>query len=306
MATRTIPSTTLPAPRKSDEDLERRRRDPSREVGRISTGILGLVLLLLGAGLIVALFSIWPLVEPMRTPEAVSDRVWSVLWAFDWVVSRDTALLLLVVVVSMLGSFVHVATSFATYAGNRRLYSSWVWWYVLRASIGAGLALILYFVVRGGLFSGSATSESLNPYGIAAIAGLTGLFSKQATDKLREVFDTVLSTSGDADRADKATHTAPQLDSVVPNTTPAMKMSLSVALFGHGFLAQSVVRLRRVQAAEGSREVPIVRVTDRAAHVVIPADMVSSAGDIEIVVENPEPGGGESRGVMLSVFQDAE
>jgi len=34
-----------------------------------------------------------------------------------------------------------------------------------------------------------ACAGDLSPYGITALAGLTGMFSKQATDKLREVFD---------------------------------------------------------------------------------------------------------------------
>lgn len=47
---------------------------------------------------------------------------------------------------------------------------------------------------------GSSGTGATNPYGFSGIAGLCGLFSKQATDKLREICDTLLSTTGDGDR----------------------------------------------------------------------------------------------------------
>jgi hypothetical protein len=45
------------------------------------------------------------------------------------------------------------------------------------------------------------TAGDLSPYGVAAVAGLAGLFSKQATDKLREVFETLFKTEKVTDRA---------------------------------------------------------------------------------------------------------
>ena len=79
------------------------------------------------------------------------------------------------------------------------------WWYVLRFLIGAALALILYFALRGGLIGTDGTSTDVNPYGVAALSALAGLFSKQATDKLSEVFDTFFQTRqgyGDDRRTD--------------------------------------------------------------------------------------------------------
>lgn len=115
----------------------------------------------------------------------------------------ELELLLIVMVSGAVGSFVHAATSFASYVGNRKLGSSWLWWYVLRPFIGAGLAVIFYFVVRGGfLQAGSSAADALNLYGLAALGGLSGMFSKQATDKLREVFDNVFKVARD-DRENK-------------------------------------------------------------------------------------------------------
>ena len=44
-------------------------------------------------------------------------------------------------------------------------------------------------------------------FGVAAIAGMTGMFSKQATDKLREVFETLFGVKDD--RPDKLTGDRP-------------------------------------------------------------------------------------------------
>lgn len=65
----------------------------------------------------------------------------------------------------------------------------------LRPFIGSALALLVYFAARGGLISGNAGAKDLSPYGIGALAALAGMFSKQATDKLREVFENLFKTT---------------------------------------------------------------------------------------------------------------
>ena len=105
--------------------------------------------------------------------------------------TAEVRLIWLVVITSALGSYIHTVTSFALYAGNRRLYASWLAWYLLRPAISAALALIFYFALRAGLFSGAAADQTINPFGIAAISGMVGMFSKQATEKLGKIFDTI-------------------------------------------------------------------------------------------------------------------
>lgn len=114
---------------------------------------------------------------------------------FDWALPVDAQVRLmgLVVIASALGSYTHTATSFALFAGNRSLSPSWLAWYLLRPAISAALALIFYFTLRAGLFAGSASDQSVNPFGIAALSGMVGMFSKQATAKLSRVFDTIFS-----------------------------------------------------------------------------------------------------------------
>jgi hypothetical protein len=131
----------------------------------------------------------------------------------------EPRLILLVLVVGALGSYVHTATSFVTYAGNRTLRASWTWWYLLRPFIGMALALIFYFLIRGGLLSAGAEASEVSVFGISAVAGLAGMFSKQATDKLQEVFDNLFRTQagqGDDQRGDKLTGRMSVSEKMIP------------------------------------------------------------------------------------------
>jgi hypothetical protein len=165
-------------------------------------GAIGLYQVVLAILLLGLLFAIWP-------ERPAKDAPWIRLVQIgEWKreIGDDARLILIVLCAGALGSYVHAATSFASYVGNQRLVLSWAWWYVLRPFIGMALALIFYFVVRGGLLSTGAAASDISVFGVAAVAGLVGMFSKQATDKLRELFDNLFRTEqgqGDDARADK-------------------------------------------------------------------------------------------------------
>jgi len=156
------------------------------------TTAFGTYLILLNLILIYLILRLWPGVTP--SPE-VPTRIVIVPNCYSLLVWPEARYLALVALIGALGSYIHLATSFADYLGNRQFVSSWEWWYVLRPFIGAALALLMYFAARGGLISGTSGAQNLSPYGIAALAGLSGLFSKQATDKLRETFENLLKTT---------------------------------------------------------------------------------------------------------------
>ena len=103
---------------------------------------------------------------------------------------------------------------------------SWVGFFVLLPFTGAILAVIFYFVVRGGFFSPQASFENTSPFGFAALSALVGLFSPQATLKLKEIAETIFTkpaAGGDAksqgsaseantERASSTTEAADDLD----------------------------------------------------------------------------------------------
>lgn len=129
--------------------------------------------------------------------------------------SADGRLLMLVMLAGALGSVIHATTSFGDFVGNRQLSANWLWWYILKPVIGTVLATIFYLCVRGGFLAGTTPAESLNLYGIMALAGMVGMFSKQATDKLGEVFDTLFKTipgGGDRRRSESLVVDPPPAD----------------------------------------------------------------------------------------------
>jgi hypothetical protein len=209
----------------------------------------------------------------------------------------SVTLLLLVILMGALGSVVHSATSFADFVGNRRFFSSWIAWYLLRPVVGALLALLMYFAVRGGFFSTSSQNDSVNPYGIAALAGLAGLFSKQATDKLREVFETlfkVSSTDGDAQRRDGLDYEKPTVDEVVPPQATVGARGVKLRIHGEHFTPATVVKVK-------GTALPTSFVNAQELEVNLPDELLAIAGSLSITVGNPAPGGNSEPVAFLVV-----
>ncbi len=155
----------------------------------------------------------------------------------------ETRLLWIVVLAGALGSYIHTVTSFATFVGNRTFSGTWIWWYLLRPPIGVSLALLFYFAVRGGFLSSGAVGSDVSPYGVAALAGLVGMFSKQAADKLRETFDNLFRTAqgqGDDQRRDKLHGSEPVITALDPVSLPANRAEASVTVKGRNFSAAVV------------------------------------------------------------------
>jgi len=215
---------------------------------------------------------------------AASGSGWSkqlyVFWKREPIpyVSDDVRLLLLVMVAGGLGSFIHAATSFVDYVGNRRFVSSWMLWYVMRPLIGSTLALVLYVAVRGGLLSATAGSQSVSPFGVVAIAALAGMFSKQATDKLNEMFSTLFKTSeGDSARKDKL-DAAPKVISFEPVTLhPGAEVDLTVT--GSGFESASIARVK-------GQPRPTTFLSPSKISVKLSASDLAAAGALALTVHN--------------------
>jgi hypothetical protein len=167
---------------------------------------------------------------------------------FRWCISTtfDERLIMLVIIAGILGSFVHAATSLADYIGNDNFNKSWTWFYLLRPSIGMALALVFYFVIRGGFLTTSGGAKDINPYGIAALACLVGMFSKQATDKLSEVFSTLFRAApgeGDQKRKGALKPEAVTVTSITPQPIPAGSTKQVITVNGTYFVDGAVVHL---------------------------------------------------------------
>lgn len=228
------------------------------------------------------------------------------LWepTVDWFtlhrpISDELRLLLIVIIAAGLGSYIHAATSFASYVGNRRMQASWVWWYILRGPIGIALALTFYTVFRGGLLSSGAVGTDVSPFGVAALASMVGLFSKQATDKLRETADNLFRTvpgEGDDARGGKLKPQNPVIDSITPPDVPQGAANVALHLKGKNFSKGAVVQ---VNGAE--RPTDFVSDTALVAHLD-PAD-TAAAGTLTVTVKGPPPANRQSDSATFKVRQ---
>lgn len=116
----------------------------------------------------------------------------------------------------MLGGFVHASQSLVDYMGNRTLHRSWALWYLLRPLQGAVVGAAFYIIARAGLIS---SAGEVNVYGVSALGLLGGWFSKNASDKMKEVFETLFGKGADASRANKMSDDAGKPDATSSTST---------------------------------------------------------------------------------------
>jgi hypothetical protein len=216
-------------------------------------------------------------------------------------ISSDHRLFLTVIAAGALGSLIHSITSFADYVGNRSLGKSWIWWLVLRTPIGIALALLFYLVLRGGLIVPSLPSSTLpadttlllNPYGIAAISAMAGMFSKQAIDKLREVFDTLFQAREPVNRADPLVRAVPVISGHEPAKL-AVGGPIRLNVFGRGFQ-------HGCTASINSKPRNLQWVDDTRLVLSLLAEDLSAATELVLMIHNPGPTGGDSASFLLTV-----
>jgi len=151
-----------------------------RAAGATSLSILVIALLALT---VYALIALWP-------PSANAGAATSHILRIRLTLGSDQRLFIIVALAGALGGLIHSGRSLYEFVGSRSLRRSWMLMYLSLPFIGGGLAVIFYLILRGGLVTG--TSGQVNYFGFAAIAAMVGLFSPQAVEKLKQVFNTVL------------------------------------------------------------------------------------------------------------------
>jgi hypothetical protein len=164
--------------------------------------IWGIAVAALGVALFSAIVNLWPVVEVTPPADAAAttkiveqtQKVTFVWGLFSLDLSKTTGLMLLAAVAGALGGWTTAIRLFAFWAGERKLVATWPWWFGNRVLGGAALALIVYLLIRAGLFGSASATGDVNPYGTAAFAALVGLFTRQAMTKLQALFDTLFQT----------------------------------------------------------------------------------------------------------------
>jgi IPT/TIG domain len=184
------------------------------------------------------------------------------LFWWDLQVEREARLFLVVALAGALGGLVYAIRSLAWYAGNRNLKYSWLLTYPLQPVVGATLATITYVVARGGLIvvTTQTSSDTVNPFGFAALGGLVGLFSSQAAEWLKRIFEQVFTA------APKGKDAAVEITAVDPDRGPE---GIPVTIKGTGLAGAQTVTFGGVEAAG------VIQASDTEVQVIVPKDAKS-------------------------------
>jgi|SRR5579872_118586 len=152
-------------------------------VPRFMILVLCLTAITLSLATLYSLWAFWP-----TTGQASSTSTQPVSWfGFRLTENREFLFFITVAIAGGLGGLIHTVRSFTWYVGNRDLRWSWIPYNFLLPVVGALAGTVFYLVLRAGLFSPSTSVSQASPFGFAAIAILSGLFSSQAFEKLRNL-----------------------------------------------------------------------------------------------------------------------
>jgi hypothetical protein len=103
------------------------------------------------------------------------------------------------------GSIITTILGYLEHASEKKDFErAYAPWHVGWPLMGMLLGLVFYFLLRGGLLAvvpNNAKPEDLSAPALAGVGALVGLFSKDAIEKLREVFSTLLSTEKQAEQS---------------------------------------------------------------------------------------------------------
>jgi hypothetical protein len=113
--------------------------EPPEPPTKLWVAAFGVYLVVLNLSLLYLLLRLWPGQIPMKADHLPVMLIPGLLVVDVW---TDVRFLALVAVAGAFGSYIHLATSFLDFAGNRQLMRSWEWWYDLRP-FGSRVAVIV-------------------------------------------------------------------------------------------------------------------------------------------------------------------
>jgi hypothetical protein len=152
---------------------------PRRVVAMLSVGLAAISVLAL-----LAMAGVWP--SAVDAQQAAGARaggfVPSRVPLLDLKLTADVSEILLASLAGVLGGCLHAMTALPQRPGHRKRGYHYPHWYLLTPVSGGAVALLLYAAVRGGLLTGAGNGISL--YGVVAIGGVAGLFSRKVLDRL--------------------------------------------------------------------------------------------------------------------------
>jgi hypothetical protein len=169
------------------------------------------LLLLLGA-----------LVPLMGTATALDQGKPAALSYLGWTGTATKPMIFIIVTLAggALGGTLHAIASLTAHVADGDFDQRWTMWYLTNPVVGAALAAAFLFVLQAGL-GGQAAPTAGGLYGIAAAATLSGLFSRQALRKLKDIFDVAFASTSTAGSGAAAVGADTTGTAALDNTPPA-------------------------------------------------------------------------------------
>jgi len=252
-----------------------RQVPPDRRRATMLAPVLALLLILLGAYLV----QLWYAATALQTATTGTMEFFG--WHLRF--TTDSAFVIIALTGGALGGTLHAISSLAKHIAHGDFDRRRTTWYLTNPLVGAALATVFLFVLQAGLTGTSplapgtdATGTSPeNLYGIAAIATLSGLFSRHALEKLKKIFDVAFDVS-DAARPPAGT---PWISEIDPPQLAVGAASRELTIKGSGFSEGSQVEVAGTLLAPTSR-------TNASIVVEVPAAAVAAAGTVRVRVRS--------------------
>jgi hypothetical protein len=153
-------------------------------------GIISVAELLLLLGALVPLMGTAPALDRGKTA-TISYLGWT------GTATQPMIFIILTLAGGALGGTLHAIASLTAHVADGDFDQRWTMWYLTNPVVGAALAAAFLFVLQAGL-GGQAAPTAGGLYGIAAAATLSGLFSRQALRKLKDIFDVAFASKSTA------------------------------------------------------------------------------------------------------------
>lgn len=214
--------------------------------------------------------------SPIPTPIPPANQnqeSWTVefFWGtYDF--ATNSALFLIVLLCGAMGALLHSLRSFYWYTGNRSLKRSWAAMYILLPFNGALLATVFYLIVRGGFMPQGVGNSST--FAFAALGALVGLFSQEATLKLKQIAETIFTRVPPG----KDTATPPKISGISPATGPQTG-GTNVTITGTNFIPGMKVNF-------GGKAATSVVVQEKTSATAVTPPHAAEAVDVEVI--NPD------------------
>jgi hypothetical protein len=154
-------------------------------------GVLILYTMTLFALSLLALGSVWPKTSKDLVLNSTKSLNITIIPYHTYSVGPELGVILIMMLAGMVGACVYSLYAISLHLGSYEDFdATWTGWYLTRPWIGAGLALGVYILIRGGILT-MASIGSVSLLGLAGVSILTGLFTEQVMHKLNDLADTL-------------------------------------------------------------------------------------------------------------------